>query len=78
MNSDASYCTNSRCASFLWGNQVLREMDADGPSISNTEAKCFSETPLYRGPQKPVGKLYTAVRLAGITTGELCATRGVG
>jgi len=78
MNSDASYCTNSRCASFLWGNQVLREMDTDGPTISNTEAKCFTETPLYRGPQKPVGKLYTAVRLAGITTGELCATRGVG
>jgi hypothetical protein len=77
MNSDTSYCTNLRCASFLWGKQVLREQDTDGPIISNTEAKCVTETPRYRGAQKPVGKVYTAVRLGGITTSGLCAARGV-
>ena len=74
MNGDTSYSANSRCASLLWGSQVSRELDTDGPIISDMEAKCFSETPLYRGALKPVGKVYTAVRSAGTTTGELCAT----
>jgi len=78
MNSDTSYCTNPCCPSFLWGKQVLCELDTDGPIISNTRAKRFSETPLYRGAQKPVSKVYTEKRLVGITISELCAAIGVG
>jgi hypothetical protein len=33
---------------------------------------------MYRRAQKPVGKVYVAVLLAGITASEMCAARGVG
>jgi hypothetical protein len=58
--------------------QVLCELDTYGLIISYTRAKCISETLLYRGAQKPVSKVYTEIRLVGITISELCAAIGVG
>jgi hypothetical protein len=57
---------------------VLLDLDTYGPIISNMEAKRFSKTPMYRGTQKAVIKVYTALRLACTTTGELCTALVVG